>query len=509
MINCKFMKRRDFIKTGGAALIGTAALYQTGCVKMTDKSGGLPGMLAHFGVTGNDLQKVITAALEKGGDYADLYFEHTLENGVGLQDGEVNRASSDIQYGVGIRVVAGDQTGYAYVENVSMNDMLRAAHTASRIASGSAKTPPVKVDEPAFRNRYPVVNSWEEVNIQAKMPYLQKLNDRIFELDPRVTKVNASIYDTTSHILYYNSEGRLCHDYRPMVVVAGMCIMQDGDKIENNSASRANRRDFSFLTDALIEEIAQEIVKDTAILFEAVKPKGGEMPVVMAAGSSGILLHEAIGHTFEADYNRKNVSIFSDKLNQKVCDEHINVVDDGTIDGERGSINFDDEGVESQKTYLVKDGVLDSYMHDRISARYYGVAPTGNGRRESFKRMPIPRMRVTYMENGNYSEADIIAAVKQGVYLDRFANGQVNIGAGDFTFFVKNGYLIENGRLTQPIKDINVIGNGPKALADITMVGDNLKIESGAWTCGKDGQSMPVGQGLPSVLVKQLTVGGE
>ena len=503
------VKRRDFIKTSCAALIGTAALSQTGCVKMADKNAGLPEMLTHFGVTRDDLNKVISVALEKGGDYADLYFEHTLDNGVALQDGEVNRANSDIQYGVGIRVVSGDQTVYAYVENVTINDMLKAARTASRIASGSAGTPPVKVDEPIFKNRYPVVDSWEEVNVKAKMPYLQKLNNRIFELDPRVTKVNARIYDTTSYILYYNSEGRLCHDYRPMANVAGICIMQDGDRIENNNSSRAGRRDFSFLTDALIEEIAQEAVKNTAILFEAVKPRGGEMPVVMAAGSSGILLHEAIGHSFEADFNRKNISIFSDKLNQKICDENINVVDDGTVDGDRGSINFDDEGVESQKTYIVKNGVLNSYLHDRISARHYGVRPTGNGRRESFKYMPIPRMRVTYMENGSYSEADIIAGVKQGVYVDRFSNGQVNIGAGDFTFFVKNGYLIENGKLTQPIRDVNIIGNGPKALADITMVGDNLKIETGAWTCGKDGQGMPVGMGLPSVLVKQLTVGGE
>jgi len=503
------MKRRDFIKTGGVALIGTAALHQIGCVQMTDKSAGLPGMLTHLGVTRNDLQKVIAVALEKGGDYADLYFEHTLDNSLGLQDGEVNRAGSDIQYGVGIRVVAGDQTGYAYVENVAVDEMLTAARTASRIASGSAKTPPVKVDEPKFRNYYPIINSWEDVNVQAKMPYLQKLNDRVFALDPRVTKVNASIFDTTSYILYYNSEGTLCHDCRPMVVAAVRCTMQDGDRIESNSLSRAGRRDFSFLTDALIEEISLEVVEKTAVFFNAVKPKGGEMPVVMAAGGSGILLHEAIGHAFEADFNRKNISIFSDKLNRKICDEHISVVDDGTIDGNYGSLNFDDEGIESQKTYIVKDGVLNSYLHDRISARHYGVAPTGNGRRESFKYMPIPRMRVTYMEDGNYSESDIISSVKQGVYVDNFSNGQVQIGAGDFTFFVKNGYLIENGKLTQPIKDVNIIGNGPKALADITMVGNNLKIDTGGGTCGKDGQGLPIGLGLPAVLVKQLTVGGD
>jgi TldD protein len=503
------MKRRDFIKAGGAALAGAMILPQTGCMPTGNTSAYLAEMMAHFGVTENDLQKVMAVALEKGGDYADLYFEHTLWNNIGLQDGEVNRAASDIQYGVGIRVVAGDQTGYAYVENVGVEEMLSAARTASRIATGSAKTAPVKVDELTFTNRYPVIQKWEDAGIQAKTPYLQKLNDRIFALDQRVIKVNASINDSTSYILYYNSEGTLCYDYRPMVVAGCSCIMQQGDRIENNSSSRAGRRDFSFLSDALIEEMAQETVAGTALLFDAVKPKGGEMPVVMAAGGSGILLHEAIGHAFEADFNRKNISIFYNKLNTKICDEHISVVDDGTIPGDRGSINFDDEGVASQKTYIVKDGVLSSYLHDRISARHYGVAPTGNGRRESFKCTPIPRMRITYMENGNCTEEEIIASVKQGVYVDKFTNGQVQIGAGDFTFFVKSGYLIENGKLTQPIKDINIIGNGPKALADVTMVASNLKIDPGAWTCGKSGQSAPVAQGLPSVLVSKLTVGGE
>jgi len=504
------MKRRDFIKTGGAAVLGAAVLpHIGGCTTMSSVSPDLAGIMTHFGVSERDLRRVIGVALERGGDYADLFFEHTLSNSIGLQDREVNRASSDIQYGVGIRVVSGDQTGYAYVENITLNEMTNAARTASRIASGSAIVPPVKVDEKVFKNFYPVIRSWEEVNIQAKMPYLQKLNDRIFELDSKTMRVNASISDSTSYILYYNSEGLLCHDYRPMVMIAGSCTMQSPDnRIETNSSNRAVRMGFNFLSDALIEEIAQEVVANTSLLFESARPRGGEMPVVMASGSSGILLHEAIGHAFEADFNRKNISIFSDKLNTKICDENINVVDDGTVEGNRGSINFDDEGVESQKTYIVRNGILSSYLHDRISARHYGIAPTGNGRRQSFKHMPIPRMRVTYMESGNYSEAEIIASVRNGVYLEKFTNGQVNIGAGDFTFFVKNGYLIENGRLTQPIKDINIIGNGPKALADITMVANNFKIDIGGWTCGKDNQGVPSGMGQPSVLVKQLTVGG-
>ncbi|MDR3061889.1 MAG: TldD/PmbA family protein [Dysgonamonadaceae bacterium] len=503
------MKRRDFLRAGSMVAIGTVAFPQIIRSQITNLKEDLPKMLNHFRVTEADLRKVMAIALEKGGDYADLYFEHTFNNYLALQDGAVNRAGSNIDYGVGIRVVSGDQTGYAFVESTSMEDMINAARTASRIASGSAKTPPVKIDEKVFKNHYPIVKSWEDATIQAKMPYLQKLNDRIFELDKRVTKVNASMNDSTSYILYYNSEGTLCHDYRPMAILSGLCIMQQDGKIENAHSSRAARKDISFLTDEVVETVAQEAVKNTALLFNAVKPKGGEMPVVMGAGGSGILLHEAIGHAFEADFNRKKTSIFSDKLGKKICDEHIHVVDDGLIDYDRGSVNFDDEGVAGQRTYIVKNGILNSYLHDRISAKYYGVSPTGNGRRQSFRYIPIPRMRSTYMENGNYTEEEIIASVKQGVFVDNFTNGQVQIGAGDFTFFVKSGYLIENGKLTQPIKDINIIGNGPKALADVTMVGNNLKIDQGAWTCGKDGQGMPVSQGLPSVLVKQLTVGGQ
>jgi TldD protein len=504
------MKRRDFFKIGSAAVVGAAVLPQIiSCNNMSGLSPDLSSVMAHFGVSEKDLRRVIGVALEKGGDYADLFFEHTLSNNVGLQDGEVNRAGSDIQYGVGIRVVTGDQTGYAYVEDITLANMTNAARTASRIANGSAIAPPVKTDEQTFGNYYPIINSWEDTTIKIKMPCLQKLHDRLFALDARVTKVNASINDATSYIMYYNSEGLLCSDYRPMVVISASCTMVHADgRIETNSANRAARSGFEFLSDELIEGMAQEIVKSTAILFESVRPRGGLMPVVMAAGSSGILLHEAIGHAFEADFNRKNTSIFSDMLNKKICDERISVVDDATVLGSRGSINFDDEGVQGKKTYIVKDGILTSYLHDRISARHYGIEPTGNGRRQSFKHMPIPRMRVTYMENGNYSEEDIIASVKHGVYLEKFTNGQVNIGAGDFTFFVKNGYLIENGKLTQPIKDINIIGNGPKGLADITMVANNLKIDMGGWTCGKDGQGVPASQGQPSVLIKELTVGG-
>jgi len=284
--------------------------------------------------------------------------------------------------------------------------------------------------------------------------------------------------------------------------------MEKDGQIENAYSARSYRKGFEFLNDALIEEIATEAVERTNFLFGAGKPRAGEMPVVLGAGGSGILLHEAMGHSFEADFNRKGTSIFSDKMGKSVAGNFINIIEDGTMENNRGAINIDDEGNDVKKTYLVKDGILESYIHDRISSQHYGVDPTGNGRRQSFRHIPLPRMRITYMEPGPHSTDDIISSVDYGVYVDNFTNGQVDIGGGDFTFFVKSGYLIENGKLTQPIKDINIIGNGPQALADITMAAADYKTDNGTWTCGKAGQSVPVSMGLPTVLVKKLTVGG-
>jgi len=265
---------------------------------------------------------------------------------------------------------------------------------------------------------------------------------------------------------------------------------------------------YEYLSEELLDEIANEVVEGANKQFEAVKPKAGQMEVVLASGGSGILLHEAMGHAFEADFNRKGTSIFSDKMGQKVGEDFVNIIDDGTNPNYRGTLNIDDEGILTQKTKMVENGVLTSYLHDRISAKHYNVAPTGNGRRESFRYAPIPRMRNTYMEAGPHSREDIISSVKDGIYVDTFTNGQVKIGAGDFTFYVKSGYLIENGKLTQPIKDVNLIGNGPEALRQISMVGNDLKIDCGVGTCGKGGQGVPVSMGLPTVKVAQLTVGG-
>jgi TldD protein len=466
------------------------------------------GYMDHFEVTPELLHKVIAAAMEKGADYADLFFEHTLNNRSSLEDGKVNSAYSNVAFGVGIRVLKGDQTGFAYSETISAEAMIKAARTAANIADSKAATVPVKVDEFMPPNFYPVVNSWEKTSISSKIPFLLRLNEKIFAGDKRVTKVNAFINDSSSYIMFFSSEGKLTWDYRPMGIIGAVCIMEDNGRIENTYVSRAYRTGFEFLTDDLVDTLSDEAVKRTILLFDATKPKAGEMPVILAAGESGILLHEAMGHAFEADFNRKKTSIFSDKLGKKVAEDFVTIADDGTIPGNRGAINVDDEGNPAEKTILVGNGTLNSYLHDRISADYYKVKPTGNGRRQDFRNIPIPRMRSTYMEAGPHKKEDIIASVKNGIYVDNFSNGQVNIGPGDFTFFVKFGYLVENGKLTRPIKDVNIIGNGPQALADITMVADDKMMSNGTWTCGKDGQGAPVTMGMPTVLVKKLTVGG-
>lgn len=502
-------KRRDFLRISGITAAGTIvmpSLLQS--CKDSGLSGNFGSYLDHFEVTPAMLKKVISNALSKGGDYADLYFEHTLNNYSTLEDGKVNQAQSNIAYGVGIRVLKGDQTGYAFTEIITPEAMMRAAGTAASIANEAGNTFAGSMNELTAQNLYPVTTSWENTSVKDKIPFLERANEKIFGLDSKVTKVNASIGDTTSYILFYNSEGIIACDYRPLVYLSINCVMEENGRTENFSVSGSARKGSEFLTNELVDKLALEAVEKTNRQFLAGKPKAGEMEVVMSPGESGILLHEAIGHAFEADFNRKKTSIFSDKLNKKIAEDFITIVDDGTLPGDRGSLNFDDEGVLTENTVIVDKGILSSYLHDRISAAYYNVKPTGNGRRQNFRYMPVPRMRCTRMENGPHKAEEIIASVKNGIYVESFSNGQVNIGPGDFTFFVKAGYIIENGKMTMPIKDINIIGNGPQALADIVMAADDTKLTEGTWTCGKAGQSVPVTMGLPTVKIKKLVVGG-
>ena len=461
-----------------------------------------------FKVSQPQLKTLTDTALAKGGDFSDLYFEHTTYFNLLLKDGVVSSGGFHVDFGVGIRVLKGEKTGYAYSENTEMNDMLDAARAASAIATGTCGNRVYMPVKDRKHDLYPTQQNWRENSADNFLPFLKELEKEVFAKDSRIIKVIARMSDSVSDVMMYNSLGELTCDTRPMGSVTVTAVFEQGGKTENRTASRSYRMGAELIGPSLVKELAEEVVKGIDERFAATRPKGGQMPVVMGAGASGILLHEAMGHAFEADFNRKGQSIFSDKMGQQVCPKGVNVVDDGTVAFNRGSGNYDDEGVPAQKTYMIRDGVLESYLHDRISASWYGVEPTGNGRRENFRYNPIPRMRATYMESGEADPKSIIADVQEGVYVDEFSNGQVKIGEGDFTFFVKSGFLIENGRLTTPVKDINIIGNGPQALADIVAVGNDLKIDNGTWTCGKE-QSVPVSCGMPTVLVSNLVVGGE
>ncbi len=465
-----------------------------------------------FGVSTAQLRALVAEGMKGGGQWCDLFFEDTSYGELVLRDGVVSSGGSHIDYGCGVRVLKGEKTGYAYAESTDQAALMAAARKASVIAAASSSD--TKAAGAATRalspgSFYDMDDDWRRAEAARFVPVLMKLESAIRAKDSSVHKVIAALSWQVSDILMYNSLDETTTDTRPVGSITATVIFVRGGRTEMNNASRSFRSGVEMIGDSLIEELAEAVTCGMDERFEARRPKGGKMPVVMAAGASGILLHEAMGHAFEADFNRKGQSIFSDKMGCRVAAPGINIIDDATIPGNRGSVNVDDEGVAGQKTYMVEDGILRSYLHDRISAAYYGVSPTGNGRRESFRYNPIPRMRCTYMESGHDGScADLIAGVRKGIFVDQFSNGEVKIGEGDFTFYVKSGRLIENGRLTMPVKDINIVGNGPKALADIVAVASDLKIDNSTWTCGKE-QSALVSCGIPSVLVKSLTVGGE
>ena len=500
----------------------------------------------HFGVTLEQLGALVAEGLREGGDWCDLYFEDTSYHDLLLRDGVVGSGGYHVDFGCGIRVLKGEKTGYAYAESTDFASLKQAARAAGAIAAATAAplrgsqppetsrfarphrcaslaVPPLTMPRVArfpeaasvstplavAENYYPERVSWEEAEVSRFVPFLQRIEAGIRARDSRVLKVVAILSYSVSDVRMFNSLGELTADHRPLGSLSVQVIFRQGERTENNTVSRSLRMGAEMIGEEVLEDLVSRAVDGMDARFEARRPKGGQMPVVMGAGASGILLHEAMGHAFEADFNRKGQSIFSDKMGQRICRPGINILDDGTLPASRGALNVDDEGVPGQKTYMVTDGVLTSYLHDRISAGFYGVAPTGNGRRESFRYNPIPRMRATYMESGpDGTREDLIASVRRVIYVDLFANGQVKIGEGDFTFFVKSGFLIEHGRLTMPVKDINIIGNGPQALADIQAVAGDLKVDEGTWTCGKE-QNAAVSCGIPSVLIGNLTVGGE
>ncbi len=511
------MSRRDFLSlVPKGAVMASLPMALTQCAgrggacrTAADVDGVLDvGSFAQFGLDDAMLRDLLAIAMGRGAEFADVYAQHRVNHWLGLEDGEVNRAYTDVELGVGIRAVKGDQTGYAFTEDLSVQALRQTAAAAAAALDG-ASSPGPRIIAPARRpDRYRLEVPWEAVKAEQKLPILETMEKRAFAVDPRIKKVRVQLLDQTGRILVADSSGRVVEDLQPMTACTIACVAEQNGRREDAFDRYGARRGVEAYHADRLAGMAETAAKRAVLLFEAAPPPAGELPVVLAPGESGILLHEAIGHGMEADFNRKRISIYADRIGQRIAPAEVTIVDDGTVTGDRGAINVDDEGRPGERTVLVEGGILRSYMHDRISAAHYRVEPTGNGRRESYQFPPVPRMRDTYMLAGPHDPEEIIRSVKKGLYAVVFTNGQVEIGAGDFSFYLKTGYLIEDGKITRPVKDANLIGNGPKVLEQAKMVGNDPRIDDGAWTCGKDGQGVPVSMGLPTVLVGGVSVGG-
>jgi TldD protein len=504
------ISRRDFLNTS-AAIGGAAALTRIiPGARIESAFAAVPGFFENeFGIHDLLCKKVLEMALSKGGDFADLYFEHTISNWVSLEDGKVDRAYGSIDLGVGIRTVKGDQTGYGFTQELTEESMMAAAATAASIASGNPAPAAKEYVRLKTKNYYPLEKLFTEVSLTSKLPLVKMVNEQCFALSNLVIKVNATMHDQQKRILIVTSEGLKAEDLIPRDYLAASVVAEKDGRQERAGWNFGGRQEMAYFTPALVEKLAGEVVNRAVVLFEAEQPPAGEMPVVLGPGVTGVLLHEAIGHGMEADFNRKGISTYATMIGKKVAEPFVNIVDEGITPRQLGSVNVDDEGVPGQKTMLVENGILTSYLHDKISANYYQVRPTGNGRRQSYQHYPIPRMRNTYMLSGEAPPEEVIRSVKKGIYVEDISNGQVKIGEGDFAFYVSQGKMIEDGKITKPVKDINIMGNGPKMLQNVSMVANDLALyQGGTGNCGKDGQSMPVSFGLPTCLVKSMTVGG-
>lgn len=509
------LSRRDFIKGvgAGAAVVSVPGVLASCAsrgrlLKPSAAAGAHSTYFDQFGVDNGVLRRVMEKALASGGDYCDIFLQHKISNWLGMEDETVNRAYSTIDLGAGIRVVKGDATGFAYSEDLRVEALLSAADTAAAVANGASQLRAKTIAATPVRSAYSVEVPWADIGIDKKLPAVTETDKKIRARDKRIVKVTVYLSDETSRILVLNSDGVLVEDDQPMVALYASCVAEHNGRVETSGSSISARSGLDFLGAATIDRVSREAAAYTVMLFDAVAPPVGELPVVMAPGLSGILLHEAMGHGFEADFNRKGISIYAGRLGTKIAPDFVSIADDGTNQGLRGSINIDDEGTPGQRTVLVENGVLRSYLHDFISSRHYKVASTASGRRQSFRHPPMPRMRNTYMLDGPHAPEEIIASVQKGLYAELFSNGEVNIGAGDFTFYLKHGRLIENGKLTAVVKDANLIGSGPKVLEAITMVGNDMQLFSGGGMCGKDGQQVPVGFGLPTVKAGAISIGG-
>jgi len=506
------MKRREFLSraaAGGAILTLPAFLQGCGTQLASIISEPPPEnpFLTWFNVDEATVTQVMSALTANGADIADAYFQHTQSSKLSFADGVVGNTVSELQQGVGLRVVQGDRTGFSSTEDLSLPTMLATAQSAAAGGASGA----VPGDMPALQfltpgDLYEVAVPWSEVGADRKTAILESIDEKARAADPAIGNVTINWDDVDERVMIVTLDGSVATDKRPMTRLTLVVTATRGGETQTGFSSIAARAGIDWYTDERIAALVDEAVSRTLVQFDARRAPSGEIPVILAAGTSGVVLHEAVGHAFEADFVEDGTSPYGDKTGNGIADAQVTLVDDARIPGERGALNFDDEGTRTGSTTLVENGVLMSFLHDRVSARHFGVDPTGSGRRESFQHAPMPRMTCTSMRDGPHSRDEIIAAVELGIVCETYSDGQVDLGGGDFTFQVKNGWLVEKGRVTAPIKDVAISGNGPDLLSRITMVGNDGRLDAGGWSCGKKGQVVPVSQGMPTVLVSKLAV---
>ena len=464
-----------------------------------------------YGMNSSSLQRVLDRTLSPQIDYADLYFQYEVSDAVSLEEGEVRQGSKQVNQGVGIRALAGEKTGYAFSDEITVPSLEAAARTAREIAQGSSQAASVAVQgaQAPDHDLYAVQLAGTDVPVQSKLDLLQRIDAFCRAYDPRITKVQTSFSSVHKLVLVATSEGKVVGDVQPLLRLNVACIAEAGGNRQNGSAGGGGRVAFeTFVEGEQVLDLAREAARRAVLNLDAVEAPAGTMDVVLGSGWPGILLHEAIGHGLEGDFNRKGTSAFSGRIGERIASEACTVVDDGTIPWRRGSLNVDDEGTPTSRTVLVENGILCGYLQDRLNARLMGMAPTGNGRRQSYAHMPMPRMTNTFMLNGESTPEEIIGSVKSGLYAVSFGGGQVDITNGKFVFSANEAYLIEDGKVTRPVKGASLIGNGPDVLTRIGMVGNDFALDTGVGTCGKNGQAVPVGVGMPTIRINAITVGG-
>ena len=463
-----------------------------------------------FNITERDLESYLSEALSSGGDYADLYFEYVATCAISIDESIVKSATQGVTLGVGVRVISGERTGYAYSDDLSPEKIRKAAKVAACIANGPTQVDKTGLYEGPKRDLYPLLVAPGETSLAERVDLVKRADRAARAGDPRIFQVQASYVDNIRHVLVATSDGVLNYDRQPLARMGVAALArQDGGTPQRGYSGGGGRvgLDF-FLTDKTPEHFAAQAVRQALIQLDAIPAPAGEMTVVLGPGWPGILLHEAVGHCLEADFNRKGVSAFSDRIGQQVASPLCTVVDDGAIQNRRGSLNVDDEGNPTQHNVLIENGVLRGYLQDKLSSRITRAKPTGSGRRESYQHIPMPRMTNTFMLAGESDPEDIIRSVPKGLYCANFGGGQVDITSGNFVFSASESYLIEDGRLTAPVRGATLIGNGPEALKYVSMVGSDLKLDEGVGVCGKEGQSVPVGVGIPTIKLDRMTVGG-